>query len=146
MSDDNALVRAILEVAKPIFVGCSGGVAALFVSRTKPTLLALVSCVFVSGFAGWMVAELCVALGVHTNFTSVATGIGGFYGPVTLRSLGKLVGGKLGLDLDSPRIQAEPAPCADTVPCGDDEEDLTEKINAMVSGAAGKKRPDNNKV
>lgn len=121
--EDNQLLQGFLNVVRPIIVGCSGGVAALFISKTKPTLLALVSCVFVSGFAGWLVSELCAAAGVNSNFTSVATGIGGFYGPYTLRALGSVVGNKLGVDFEvaSPKEQVEPAPCCE-VGCAEDEE------------------------
>lgn len=107
------LLKVSLNVVKPIIIGCSGGVAALFVAKRKPTLAALASCLFVSGFAGWLTSELCNALGIHGSWASVAVGIGGFYGPYTLTSLGKLVGDKLGIDFDAPHEdeQHEPEPC-----------------------------------
>lgn len=77
----------LFDAANMYLWGISGGLAHLFVSGKKPNFTALVSCIFVSGFAGLMAGRLMEVSTFAPYLREVVIGMAGFGGPVTLTML-----------------------------------------------------------
>lgn len=95
---ETSFLEKFLEVLHPVLIGATGGVVALILKNARPPLSAYIAAIVVSGFTGFLVFNMCRAYAMNDYLTSVAVGIGGVFGPLTLNAMGKLLFGKLGLD------------------------------------------------
>lgn len=99
MSMETIIEKAI-TACMPVFIGGSGGVVALILKNQKPTIGTLLAAVCVSGFAGFLMSKLCTAVGMNQDFSSVAIGVAGLFGPKVLQAMGTHVFDKVGLKVD----------------------------------------------
>ncbi len=95
---ETSFLEKFLEVLHPVLIGATGGVVALILKNARPPLSAYIAAIVVSGFTGFLVFNMCRAYAMNDYLTSVAVGIGGVFGPLTLNAMGKLLFDKLGLD------------------------------------------------
>lgn len=82
-------MKELTDALDVLLWGVTGGLANLFVSGRRPTFYALLSCFFVSGFAGLMAAKLMDVSPLSQHFREFVVGMAGFGGPVTLHLLYK---------------------------------------------------------
>ena len=99
--DTGKLLEEILIFMKPVIIGTFGGVASVFVSGKKPDAGAIMYCIFVSGFSGWLAGKLARAFKLAPDYSDVVIGVSGFLGAVFLTMLARFVTKRLGFDLDS---------------------------------------------
>lgn len=93
------LLEEILVFIKPVIIGTFGGVASVFVSGKKPDAGAIMYCIFVSGFSGWIAGKLARAFNLTPDYTDVVIGVAGFLGAVFLTVLARFVVEKLGFNI-----------------------------------------------
>jgi uncharacterized membrane protein YeaQ/YmgE (transglycosylase-associated protein family) len=98
--DTERLLEETLFLIKPIIIGTFGGVASVFVSGKKPDAGAIMYCICVSGFAGWIAGKLSRAFDLSPDYTDVVVGVAGFLGAVFLTMLARFVTKKLGFEID----------------------------------------------
>ena len=99
--DTGNLLEELLMFMKPVIIGTFGGVASVFVSGKKPDAGAIMYCIFVSGFSGWLAGKLSRAFQLSPDYSDVVIGVAGFLGAVFLTMMARFVTKKLGIDLDS---------------------------------------------
>lgn len=98
--DTGNLLEELLIFMKPVIIGTFGGVASVFVSGKKPDAGAIMYCIFVSGFSGWLAGKLSRAFHLTPDDSDVVIGVAGFLGAVFLTMLARFVTKKLGFDVD----------------------------------------------
>lgn len=89
MFDPNSThpVKDIVDALGVLLWGVTGGLANLFVSGRRPSFYALLSCFFVSGFAGLMASKIVEVSPLPPYLKEFVIGMAGFGGPVTLHIL-----------------------------------------------------------
>ena len=100
MDTTTKMLEELLLFLRPVMLGTFGGIASIFVSGKRPDASAIMSCVFVSGFAGWLGGRLSDAMHLSNDYRDVIIGIGGFLGAIFLTIVAKFVAKKfLGVDI-----------------------------------------------
>jgi len=105
-------VSKVTEVLYHVMIGATGGIVALILKNKRHPVSAYVGAVIVSGFVGFLVFNLAKASDFNDYLTTVAVGIGGVFGPVTLNGIARFIYGRLGLEASVPEI----TPCDLSVP------------------------------
>jgi hypothetical protein len=93
------LLETILLFFKPVLIGTFGGVASVFVAGKKPDAGAVMYCICVSGFSGWLAGRMSDALELTPDYKDVVIGVAGFLGAVFLTSLATIISKKIGIDI-----------------------------------------------
>lgn len=94
------LLESLLSFLRPVMIGTFGGMASIFVSGKRPDANAIMSCVFVSGFSGWLAGRFSDAMQLSLDYRDVIMGVAGFLGAVFLTIIAKFVANKfLGVDI-----------------------------------------------
>lgn len=82
-------LKELADALEVLLWGITGSLANLFVSGRRPSFYALLSCLFVGGFACLIVYKLLIVTNMHEDFKIALAGLAGFGGPITLRVLYK---------------------------------------------------------